>query len=175
MRLFSSALLAAAVLAGPSHGFADRRPLAVGIDGQRASRNAMGLANVGYLPVLTWSNPNLTNLEFQSLIPIFGTHPEEMGMYAESFTHTHGSGKVDGRDARIVSLLTGDPTIEMASASELSLRVHGPDMVVLTGKSPIRNTRENRDSDFRWVQVYSRASGEWQLVVSQATRLPTTS
>ncbi|MCZ8321022.1 MAG: nuclear transport factor 2 family protein [Novosphingobium sp.] len=66
------------------------------------------------------------------------------GMYAESFTHTHGSGKVDGRDARIVSLLTDDPTIEMASASELSLRVHGPDMVVLTGKSPIRNSRECR-------------------------------
>jgi hypothetical protein len=96
-------------------------------------------------------------------------------MYAESFTHTHGSGKVDGRDARIVSLMTGEPTIEMAPASELSFRVHGTDMVVLTGKSPILNVREQRDYDFRWVQVYSRASGEWQLVVSQATRLPTTS
>nr|WP_296576391.1 methanobactin export MATE transporter MbnM [Phreatobacter sp.] len=64
----------------PQHGFADRRPLAVGVDGERAHRNAMGLANVGYLPVLTWSNPNLTSLEFQALIPIFGTHPEEMGM-----------------------------------------------------------------------------------------------
>lgn len=96
-------------------------------------------------------------------------------MYAESFTHTHGSGKVDGRDARIVSLMAGEPTIEMAPASELSFRVHGPDMVVLTGKSPIQNVREQRDFDFRWVQVYSRATGEWQLVVSQATRLPTTS
>ena len=71
--------------------------------------------------------------------------------------------------------MTGEPTIEMASASELSFRVHGTDTVVLTGKSPILNVREQRDYDFRWVQVYSRASGEWQLVVSQATRLPTTS
>ncbi|MCZ8321023.1 MAG: di-heme enzyme [Novosphingobium sp.] len=80
----------------PSHGFADRRPLAVGIDGQRASRNAMGLANVGYLPVLTWSNPNLTSLEFQSLIPIFGTHPEEMGMA--------------GREEALFATLSADPT-----------------------------------------------------------------
>ena len=35
-------------------------------------------------------------------------------IYADSFTHTHGSGKVDGKDARIVSALAGDPVIENA-------------------------------------------------------------
>ncbi len=30
---------------------------------------------------------------------------------------------------------------------------------------------ENRNYDFRWVQVYVRVGGEWQLAVSQATRL----
>lgn len=96
-------------------------------------------------------------------------------MYAESYTHTHGSGKMDGRDARLVSLLTGEPVVETAPASELSFRVHGPDLVVLTGKSPILNVKEGRHYDFRWVQVYTRAGGDWQLVVSQATRLPETS
>jgi hypothetical protein len=96
-------------------------------------------------------------------------------MYAESFTHTHGSGKVDGRDARIVALLAGEPTIEMAPASEIGLRVFGPDMVIVAGRSPILNVGENRMYDFRWMQVYSRASGEWRLAASQATRLPPTS
>ncbi len=59
----------------------------------------------------------------------------------------------------------------MASVTELSFRVFGSDMVILTGRSPILNVKENRDYDFRWVQVYTRASGDWQLAVSQATRL----
>lgn len=96
-------------------------------------------------------------------------------MYADTFTHTHGSGKMDGKDARIVSLLAGEPVVETASTAELSFRVHGPDLVILTGRSPILNVKEGRDYDFRWVQVYTRVSGDWQLAVSQATRLPTTS
>jgi ketosteroid isomerase-like protein len=96
-------------------------------------------------------------------------------LYAESFTHTHGSGKMDGRDARMVALLAGDPVIETAKVEELSLRVHGPDLAIVTGRSPILNSKEGRAYDFRWMQVYTRASGEWQLAASQATRLPTTS
>jgi cytochrome c peroxidase len=40
----------------------------------------MALGNVAYLPVLTWMNPQLTSLEIQTLIPLFGEHPVEMGM-----------------------------------------------------------------------------------------------
>lgn len=93
-------------------------------------------------------------------------------MYADSYTHTHGSGKLDGKDARIVSLLASDPVIETAPVTELSIRVHGPDMAIMTGRSPILNKQDNRPYDFRWMQVYSRASGNWQLAASQATRLP---
>jgi hypothetical protein len=64
--------------------------------------------------------------------------------------------------------------IETAPVTELSIRVHGPDMAVMTGRSPILNRQENRTYDFRWMQVYSRASGQWQLAASQATRLPPT-
>jgi cytochrome c peroxidase len=60
--------------------FSDGLPVAKGVTGQLGVRNSMPLANVAYLPVLTWSNPNLTSLEVQSLIPIFGEHPVEMGM-----------------------------------------------------------------------------------------------
>jgi len=95
-------------------------------------------------------------------------------MYTETFTHTHGSGKVDGRDARIVSLLAREPVIEDVEMSEVSVRVHG-DTAILAAKSPILNVRENKHYDFRWTQVYVRSNGKWQLAASQATRLPVVS
>jgi cytochrome c peroxidase len=60
--------------------FTDGLAVATGITGQTGSRSAMSLANVAYLPVLTWANPQLKALEIQALVPIFGEHPIEMGM-----------------------------------------------------------------------------------------------
>jgi len=93
-------------------------------------------------------------------------------MYVDSYTHTHGSGKVDGKDARIVSLLAGDPVIENAPVEDLSIRTFNFDTAVVTGKSPILNKAENRMYDFRWITVYVKAHGKWHLAASQATRLP---
>jgi len=92
-------------------------------------------------------------------------------MYSATFTHTHGSGKVDGEDARIVSLLAKEPAIEDAPMSEVSVRLHG-DTANLTAKSPILNVKENKTYDFRWMQVFIHHDGAWQLAASQATRLP---
>jgi cytochrome c peroxidase len=63
-----------------ARGFSDGRKLALGSTGVVGARNAMPLANVAYLPTLTWANPNLTTLEQQALVPLFGDHPVEMGM-----------------------------------------------------------------------------------------------
>lgn len=93
-------------------------------------------------------------------------------MYADSYTHTHGSGKVDGKDARIVSLLAGDPVIENAPVEDLSIRTFNADTAIVAGKSPILNKAENRLYDFRWIAVYVKAHGRWHLAASQATRLP---
>ena len=60
--------------------FTDGLPFAEGITKEKGARSSMSLANVAYLPVLTWANPNLTALEVQALVPIFGEHPIEMGM-----------------------------------------------------------------------------------------------
>ena len=93
-------------------------------------------------------------------------------MFAPSFTHTHTSGRVDGRDARLVSLLAGEPVIELAHVEELSIRVLNADAAVITGRSPIRSISENRVIQVRWVQMMARVDGEWVLAASQATRMP---
>ena len=60
--------------------FTDGLSVATGVTGEKGARSSMPLANVAYLPDLTWSNTNLHSLEVQSLIPLFGEHPVEMGM-----------------------------------------------------------------------------------------------
>lgn len=60
--------------------FSDPRPRAVGSTGEVHPRGSMSLANVAYASTLTWANPNLTELEQQVLIPLFGDDPVELGM-----------------------------------------------------------------------------------------------
>jgi len=62
--------------------FTDGRPVAIGATGERLPRGAMGLVNVAYSSVLMWSNPQMTDLEKQALIPMFGEHPVELGLRA---------------------------------------------------------------------------------------------
>lgn len=83
--------------------FTDGLTVATGITGQKGSRSAMSLANVAYLPVLTWSNPNLNALEVQALVPLFGEHPVEMGMA--------------GREKELFARLQADPTYQQLFVS----------------------------------------------------------
>jgi len=93
-------------------------------------------------------------------------------LYHDSFTHTHGSGKMDPKDTRLVSVLTGDPVIEDAPVEELNLRVIAPTAAIVTGKSPIRSLADGKTYDFRWIAIYAKGPTGWQLAASQATRLP---
>jgi ketosteroid isomerase-like protein len=92
-------------------------------------------------------------------------------IYAEGFVHTHGSGKVDGKDARIVSALAGDPVIETAPVSELVIRVPGGWTAIATGISPIRSAVDGKTYNFRWTVTYVRIGEGWQIAASQATRM----
>src|SRR5579863_3461926 len=58
----------------------DGRAHALGATGEPHPRSAMSLVNVGYAAALTWSNPDLRSLEKQSLVPMLGEHPVEMGL-----------------------------------------------------------------------------------------------
>lgn len=60
--------------------FTDGKPVGIGATGESHPRNSMSLTNIAYNSVLTWANPLQTRLETQSLVPLFGEHPIEMGM-----------------------------------------------------------------------------------------------
>src|ERR1700730_4210560 len=63
-----------------ARGFTDGRPQAIGSTGEVHPRGSMSLVNVAYAAALTWGNPSLTRLEVQALVPMFGTHPLELGL-----------------------------------------------------------------------------------------------
>jgi cytochrome c peroxidase len=60
--------------------FSDGATTAVGSTGDAHPRNSMSLTNAAYNPTLTWVNPNLTTLEKQIIIPMFGEFPVELGL-----------------------------------------------------------------------------------------------
>lgn len=61
-------------------GFADGRALSPGSTGETTHRNSMALVNVAYMTSLNWANPTTTTLEQQTLIPLFGENPVELGL-----------------------------------------------------------------------------------------------
>jgi len=75
--------------------FTDGRAHAEGTTGELHPRSSMSLANVAYVPFLTWANPKLTSLEEQALIPMLGDAPVELGL--------------KGREQEFLGVLRGDP------------------------------------------------------------------
>ena len=91
--------------------------------------------------------------------------------YTDDFTHTHTSGKVDGKDSRIVSVLAGEPTVEMAPTPEFNLSCFGESICIARALSPIKRGTDGKWFDVRWTQTYVKTSRGWQIAVSQATGL----
>jgi hypothetical protein len=91
-------------------------------------------------------------------------------IYANGFTHTHETGKVDGKEERVASVLAGEPVIENAPVADLVIRVPGGWTAIATGVSPLRSPQDGKVEKVRWTAVYVRMGESWQIAVSQATR-----
>lgn len=63
-----------------SLAFTDGRPQSIGSTGEQTSRSAPSLVNVAYNTTFAWANPALVSLERQMEVPLFGTHPTELGV-----------------------------------------------------------------------------------------------
>lgn len=94
-RLSRDGSLACASCHEQARAFTDGKAVSKGVTGESGTRSAMSLTNVAYLPVLTWQNPQLGSLEVQSLIPLFGEHPVEMGLA--------------GREQQVFAMLQSEP------------------------------------------------------------------
>lgn len=60
--------------------FSDGQVTALGSTGILHPRNSQSLVNAAFNHSLTWNNPNVTSIEQQIVIPLFGSSPVEMGL-----------------------------------------------------------------------------------------------
>ncbi len=89
--------------------------------------------------------------------------------FADGFTHTHASGKVDGKQERIDFFLKGEPTIEDVEPDEIRLVVHDKNLVSVVGKTSLLFGTEKRS--FQWTGVFYKRKGKWQMITTHATAL----
>ena len=75
--------------------FTDGKAVSTGATGQNTPRSAMSIANSVYHPTLTWARPDLTSLELQAAVPMFGTNPIELG--------------ITGNEATVLARFLADP------------------------------------------------------------------
>jgi hypothetical protein len=92
-------------------------------------------------------------------------------LYDDRFSHTHTSARTDGKDARIVSLLAGEATVELLPFRERRITLHaGGWAAVVRGLTPIR-ANDGKTYLVHWTQTLARRGDDaWQLIASHATR-----
>jgi len=135
-----------------------------------------GLAISHPIEPVAAADPKLRNeiAAFRKEFQVAGTNRDAASLrrfYTDDFTHTHTSGKVDAKDARIVSVIAGEPTVEMAPTPEFSLSCFGESVCIARAMSPIKRGSDGKWFDVRWTQTYVKTSKGWQIAISQATGL----
>ena len=125
------------------------------------------------------TDPKLANdiAAFRKDFQAAGTNRDAAALkrfYTDDFTHTHTSGKVDGKDARIISVMAGEATVEMAPVPEFHLSCFGESVCIVRALSPIKRGSDGKWFDVRWTQTYIKTGKGWQIAISQATGLPNT-
>lgn len=92
-------------------------------------------------------------------------------IYADRYTHTLASGRVQNKAQRLSGLLQGEPGIETAPTHDLNYSVYRDHTIVVTGTSVLRSAGERRPRKVRWLVVYAKTGPDWQVVASQITRV----
>ena len=93
-------------------------------------------------------------------------------LYADNFMHMRDSGRADLKPERIALLLAGEQTIETAPEDGVAIQVYGAATAVATGASAMKDPATGKPARFRWVVVYFKGDPDWQVALSQASRVP---
>ena len=85
-------------------------------------------------------------------------------VYADGFTHTDDTGKIEDKATRIATVLAGAPTIETAPARDLRYGVFTGPTVVVKGRSAVPH-------EVSWIAVFVTGRDGWLIASSQASRV----
>jgi len=89
--------------------------------------------------------------------------------FADGFTHTHASGKVDDKAERIAFFLKREPTIEDVEPDEIRIYFFNKGLASAVAKTTLKFGEENRT--FQWTGVYFKDKGKWKVLITHVTAL----
>ena len=92
-------------------------------------------------------------------------------VYAPSFRFKHSTGVLEARAPRLAALRKRSTTIFARDLDSLDVEVHG-DVALTTGRIHVRQGSadpEWREYTIRYVRVYVRRGGRWQLLTHHST------
>ena len=94
-------------------------------------------------------------------------------LMADDYRHIRTDGSVVGKAEDLVSYQTGDRYWDFAESDEYDIQVYGH-TAVLIGRWRARgiNAGERFDYAARFISVYVKQDGRWQMVAAQSTPLP---
>ncbi len=92
---------------------------------------------------------------------------------ADDLTYTHTTGQTETKAEFLSTLQSQTLRYESIEPKNVQVRIYGSTAVV-TGLSEMRVTAQDQELAFaiRFIEVYGRKDGSWQLVAWQSTRLP---
>lgn len=92
---------------------------------------------------------------------------------ADDLIYTHSSARIDTKQSLIGAMKSGATVYQSVVPSEVKAQDLG-DAVVLTGMAQIKVVSNGTPNAFavRFLDVYARRNGSWQMVTWQSTRLP---
>ena len=94
-------------------------------------------------------------------------------LMAEEYKHIRSDGTVAGKSQDLASYQTGDRYWDSAESDEYDVQVYGH-TAVLIGRWRARGVNAGQRFDYaaRFISVYVKRDGRWQMVVAQSTPLP---
>lgn len=92
---------------------------------------------------------------------------------ADDLIYTHSSARIDTKQSLIGAMKSGATVYQSVVPSEVKAQDLG-DAVVLTGVAQITVVSNGTPNAFgvRFLDVYAKRNGSWQMVTWQSTRLP---
>jgi hypothetical protein len=94
-------------------------------------------------------------------------------LLSDDLVYTHSSARQDTKQSLIAAMQSGQTVYTSVVPSEVKARDCGT-AVVLTGIARISVLSNGKPNSFgvRFTDVYANASGRWQMVTWQSTKLP---
>lgn len=92
---------------------------------------------------------------------------------ADDLTYTHSTGVTETKQEFLAGIESGNLKYQSIESGEAKARIYGT-VAVINGRANVKVNSRGQEQSFsiRYIDVYVRRNGKWQMVAWQSSRLP---